>query len=88
MQLLNISETRHRANSKVCPLNNENWINRYWHQLQFQLYNNYGDINDILIMEVLHNKIHNMSKHKLKKLKNNLIIFYTMNKNVITTVRA
>ena len=29
LKLLNIPESGHRANSKVRPLNNENWIKKY-----------------------------------------------------------
>ena len=35
MKLLNFLDTRHRANSKDCSLNNENWTNTHWNQLQF-----------------------------------------------------
>ena len=49
MKLLNLSEVGHRATSKECPLNNENWTCRHWYQCQYELYNKYGDINDSLI---------------------------------------
>ena len=49
MKLLNISETSHRATSKECPLNNENWTYKHWYQQQYELHNKYGDINDSLI---------------------------------------
>ena len=32
VKLLNNIDADHRANSKDCPLNNENWINKHWNQ--------------------------------------------------------
>ena len=36
VKILNICDTGHRGNSKDCPLNNENWMNKHWNQWQLQ----------------------------------------------------
>ena len=45
VKLSNIRDAGHRANSKDCPLNHENWINKHWNQWQLQLSNEFGNIN-------------------------------------------
>ena len=44
VNFLSIHDAGHRANSKDCPLNNTNWINKYWNQWQLQLFNEFGNI--------------------------------------------
>ena len=45
VKLSNIRDAGHRANSKDCPLNHENWINKHWNQWQLQLSNEFGNIS-------------------------------------------
>ena len=49
VKLLSIHDAGHRANSKYCPLNNKNWINKHWNQWQLQLSNEFRNINIISI---------------------------------------
>ena len=86
MKLLNISETGHRATSKECPLNNKNWTYKHWYELQYELYNKYGDINDSLIWKSIELKIQQITMNQLNKIKNDVILFYVVNKDVITQV--
>ena len=80
MKLLNFPEARNRANSKDCSLNNENWINDHWHHWKFQLYNKFGDINDIIYLNLLKWKIKGINNSELMKLINDLIVFYSEQK--------
>ena len=63
VQKLNVRDAGHRANSKDCPLNNENWINKHWNQWQLQLSNKFENINE--------NKYLNLVKYKSKDLNKN-----------------
>jgi len=76
VQKLNVRDIGHRANSKDCLLNNENWINKHWNQRQLQLSNEFGSIY----------KINDLNKNKLKKFRNDLICFYSVNISEITKV--
>ena len=49
VQKLNVRDAGHREDSKYCPLNNENWINKHWNQWQLQLSNEFRNINIISI---------------------------------------
>ena len=86
MKLLNVPEAGHRVNSTDCPLNNENWKRNHSHQWQFQRYIKFKDINDIIYFNKIQCKIKDINYSELKKLRNDLIFFYTLNKNEITTV--
>ena len=77
MKLLNFLDTRHRANSKDCPLNNENWTNKHWNQLQFQLYNQFGNINDNKYLNLVQCKIKDLNKSELKKSRNDLVFLFS-----------
>ena len=75
MKLLNVPEAGHRTNIKDYPLNNDNWINKHWHQWHFQLYNQFEGINDIVYLNLVPCKIKDINKSELKKLRNDLIFF-------------
>ena len=64
MKLLNISEAGHRATSKECHLNNENWTYKYWYEQQYELYIKYGDINDSLLWKLIELKIQYITKNQ------------------------
>ena len=46
VKLLSVLDAGHKVNSKDCPLNNENLINKHWNQWQLQLSNEFGNIID------------------------------------------
>ena len=79
-------EPDHRATSKECPLNNENWTYKHWYEWQYHLYKTYGVINNLLIMKPLQNYIQQISKNKFNKMTNGMIIFNAVNKSIITMV--
>ena len=73
VKLLNIHDAGHRANSKDCPLNNENWINKHWNQWQLQLSNEFGNINKNEYLNIVKYKINDLNKNELKEFRNDLI---------------
>ena len=73
--MLNVRDARHRANSKDCPLNNDNWINNHRNQWQLQLSNEFGNINGNEYLNLVKYKINDLSKNDLKKLRNDLMFF-------------
>ena len=84
MKLLNILDAGHRTNSKDCHLNNENLINKHWNQWQFQLYNQCVNINDNKYLNLVQYKIKDFNKSELKKLRKDLIFFYSVSNSEIT----
>ena len=50
-------EPDHKATSKECHLNNENWTYKHWYEWQYYLNKDYGDINDLLIIKFLQNNM-------------------------------
>ena len=86
VKLSNVRDDGHRANSKDCPLYNENWINKHWNQWQLQLSNKFVNINENEHLNLVQYKIKNLNKNELKKLRNDLIFFYSVNNSEITKV--
>ena len=86
VKLLNVRDASHRVNSKECPLHNENWINKHWNQWPLQLFNEIGNINDNEHLNLVQYKIKDLNKSELKKLKDDLIFFYSVNNSEITKV--
>ena len=86
VKILNIRDAGHKANSKDCPLNNENWMNKYCNQWQLQLSNEFGNINENEYLYLVKYKINDLNKNKLKKIRNDLICFYSVNNSEITKV--
>ena len=67
LKLLSIHDAGHRANSKDCPLNNVNWINKHWNQWQLQLSNEFGNINEKEYLNLVKYKINDYTKNELIK---------------------
>ena len=67
MKLLNISEVGHRASSKECPLNTDNWTYKHWYEWEYKLYQKYGDIDDSLIFKSIELKIQQIRRINKKK---------------------
>ena len=86
VKLLKIHEAGHRANSKDCPLNNTNWINKHWNQWQLQLSNEFGNINNNEYLNLVKYKIRECNKHEMIKFRNDLICFYSVHNSEITMV--
>ena len=84
--LLSIHDAGHRANSKDCPLNNTNWINKHWNQWQLQLSNEFGNINNNEYLNLVKYKIRECNKHEMIKFRNDLICFYSVHNSEITMV--
>ena len=61
VKLSNICDAGHRANSKDCPLNNENWINKHWNQWKLQLSNGFGNINENEYLNLVQCKIKDLN---------------------------
>ena len=73
VKLLNVRDAGHRVNSKDCPLNNEDWINKHWNQWQLQLSNKFVNINENEHLNLVQYKIKDTNKSELKKLRNDLM---------------
>ena len=69
--MLNVRDANHRENSKDCPLNNEDWINKHQNEWQLQLSNEFGNINENEYFNLDEYKINGLNKNEL----NDLIFF-------------
>jgi len=87
VKLLNIHDAGHRANSKDCPLNNVNWINKHWNQWHLQLSNIFGNINEKEYLTHVKFRINKHNKNELNKFRNDLICFHAVHSSEITKVR-
>ena len=62
VKVLNVIDAGLRANSKDCPLNNENWFDKCWNPWQLQLSNEFGKINDNEYFNLVRCKIKDLNK--------------------------
>ena len=86
VKLSNVRDDGYRANSKDCPLNNTNWINKHWNQWQLQLSNEFGNINNNEYLNLVKYKIIECNKNEMIKFRNDLIYFYSVHNSEITMV--